>query len=311
MDSIELGKSTHSSMRNHENEYVSEHLGSGLSDGAHVSVDLKLASSYLPGIFSICKVVVLLASMNIMQKLGIHMEQAIVVCASCIYLDRCLSIRYIMDTGGCSLCVLVSIGVNASRVSLRGEPGIASITCSVIWAVVSVLILHDMHRPVMRYVQIPGVVHVVTSGFCVAYAFMALDLENDAIAYTRAVAFSVLCVLWVYTLSLGELRETFNGSFSGCVDRFSMVLVADIYVTSIYVFVAIVCIVWQHRSNLLQQHQTPPSAGVVVTSDLVWGSSVPKNSVYAVSDNGSTDDVDVHTAFRLAQENARKGNHSR
>jgi hypothetical protein len=301
----------HSNMRNYDSEYVSEQVVSGLATGSRVSVDLTLASTYLPGIFAICKVVVLLASMNIMQKLGIHMEQAIFVCAACLYLDRCLSIRYIMDTGACSLCVLVSIGLNASRVSLGGEPGVVSMVSSVVWTVVSVLILYDIHRPVMRYVQIPGVVHLVTSCFCVAYAFIDLDLEIDGIAYTRAVAFTVLCVLWVYTLSLSELRETFNDSFSGCVDRFAMVLVADIYVVSGYVLIAIVSIVWQHRTNLLQKHQTVPAVGMVVGSDLVWGSSVQKNPAYVSSDNGSSDDVDVHAAFRLAQENARKGNHSR
>ena len=279
----------------------SDNVVSGLTDEKHVSIDLRLASSYIPGILSICKVVVLLASMNIMQKLGVHLEQAIVVCAACLYLDRCLSIRYIMDTGACSLCVLISIGVNASRISLGGELGLGSVVCALIWAVVSALILYEAHRAVMRYVQIPGIVHFVTSCFCVTYGFMSLDLEPDAIACTRAISFAVLCVLWVYTLSLGELRETFNDAFSSCVDRFAIVLVADIYVVSGYVIFAIGFIAWQHKWNSSQQHAPP--AGVVVSSDVVWGLHGERQQ--------TDEDVDVHAAFRLAQKNARKGNHSR
>jgi hypothetical protein len=308
MDSVEHVISSHSIMRNHDIEYAADTVGSYVPDIPHVSVDLRLASSYLPGIFSVCKVVVLLASMNIMQKLGIHLEQAIVVCAACLYLDRCLSIRYIMDTGACSLCVLISLGVNASRISLSGQPGIASIIFALVWAIVSMMILYDMHRPVMRYVQVPGIVHVVTSGFCVACGFMVLDLEIDAIAYTRAISFAILCVLWVYTLSLNDLRVTFSDSFSGCVDRFAMVLVSDIYVTSVYVLVAIISIAWQHRSNTLQQQQQTPPVGVVVCADMNWGTPGPKNSS---ADNSVSDEADVHIAFRLAQENARKGVHSR
>ena len=130
---------------------------------------------------------------------------------------------------------------------------------------------------------------------------MSLDLEPDAIACTRAISFAVLCVLWVYTLSLGELRETFNDAFSSCVDRFAIVLVADIYVVSGYVIFAIGFIAWQHKWNSSQQHAPP--VGVVVSSDVIWGVHGERQQ--------TDEDVDVHAAFRLAQENARKGNHSR
>jgi hypothetical protein len=329
MDSVENVIPSRSVMRNNDIDFMSDKYGCekygcekygsekyGSENGGYVSdhnvgvsVDLRLASSYLPGIFSVCKVVMLLAALNIMQKLGVRMEQAIIVCAACLYLDRCLSIRYIMDTGACSLCVLISVGVNSSRVSLDGEPGVGSVICALVWAAVSVLILYDVHRPLIRYTQTPGIVHVLTSSFCVLYGFLTLDLEIDAIAYTRAIAFAVLCVVWVYTLSLGGLRETFNDSFSSCVDRFAMVLVADIYVTSGYVLFAIVSIGWQYRSSLLQQ-QTSPPVGVVMT-ETVWGSSGLKNSASMCDDIAKPDDIDVHTAFRLAQENARKGVHAR
>ena len=87
----------------------SDNVVSGLTDEKHVSIDLRLASSYIPGILSICKVVVLLASMNIMQKLGVHLEQAIVVCAACgVFIDRVrgapFSHAVCTDTGDSSFC---------------------------------------------------------------------------------------------------------------------------------------------------------------------------------------------------------------
>jgi hypothetical protein len=273
------------------------------------SVDLRLASSYLPGIFSVCKVVMLLAALNIMQKLGISMEQGIIVCAACLYIDRCVSVRYIMDTGACSLCVLISIAVNASRISLDGQPGMASIVCAVTWAAISLCILHEFHRPVIRFVQVPGIIHIVTSSLCVLYGFMPHDLEVDAIAYSRAVVFAVLCVLWVYTLSLGEVRDKFTYSFSGCVDRFALVLVADFYVVTVFSFIAIAAIGWQCKATFWKNQLAP--TGVLVGPEPVWAASGHKLSNSSSEDVGIIDDQEVHTAFRLAQENARKGSHAR
>jgi len=50
---------------------------------------------------------------------------------------------------------------------------------------------------------------------------------------------------------------------------------------------------------------------VVVVSERVWGSSGLKNTASTCDDSAKSDDIDVHMAFRLAQENARKGVHTR
>ena len=73
------------------------------------SIDMSLASSYLPALLSLLKTVMLLAALTIMQKLGMDIDQAVIVCGACVYLDRCLCIYYIMDTNASALCVLLSV----------------------------------------------------------------------------------------------------------------------------------------------------------------------------------------------------------
>ena len=90
-------------------------------------VDMSLASSYLPGIYAMLKVLVLLSMLSIMQKIGMHIDQAIIVCTACLYIDRCISLRYILDTGACALCALISVCVNASRIGIEGEPGLVNL----------------------------------------------------------------------------------------------------------------------------------------------------------------------------------------
>ena len=285
-------------------------------------VDLSLASSYLPGIYAMLKVLVLLSALNIMQKLGMHMDQAIIVCASCLYIDRCTSVWYILDTGACALCVLISVCVNASRISIGGEPGLVNMSLSLCWILVSTLVLCDVHRSFAKNVQIHGMINVITSSFCAVHGFLCLDSEVDAIAYMRAVVFTILTVLWIYTLNLRDRRDLSHESFSGCVDRFAVVLVADIYVCGSYAVMACIIIAWRHHTPNLCEHPQAPEI-VCEQPTMVWPAErrdSPASSWTAerrvvstaapVSENDPME-MDVQTAFRLAQANSKKGVHAR
>lgn len=285
-----------------------------------VVVDLSLASSYLPGIYAMMKVLVLLSALNIMQKLGMHMDQAIIVCAACLYIDRCTSICYILDTGAYALCVLISVCVNASRIGIDGDPGIVNMSISFCWVLVSTLILCDSHRFLMRKVQVPGVINFITSSFCAVHGFLCLDVEVDMVAYSRAVVFTILSVLWIYTLNLRERRDICNDSFSSCVDRFAVVLVADVYVCGAYAILACMVIAWRHQKSGVCTH-VPVGEVVCETPATAWperrDSTTPPWTVErrvvstAVVSEVDPADMDVHVAFRLAQANARKGVHAR
>jgi hypothetical protein len=314
------------------------------------AVDLSLASSYLPGIYTMLKVLVLLSALNIMQKLGMHIDQALIVCAACLYVDRCTSVCYILDTGGCALCVIVSVCVNASRIGLDGEVGVVNLAVSISWVVVSVLILCDSHRSLPGFVQIPGMVHLFTSSFCAIHGFLCIDVEIDAIAYLRAVMFTTLSVLWVYMLHLRERRDAHNDSCASCVDRFAVVLVADAYTVGVYALVACIVIVWRYRQSRPPVVEVACSGAAVWDTDEtrevrdsanwgnerrdanVWGAdrrdanaaawnverrdgsgswSTERRAGSIAPEHENADDIDVHVAFRLAQENARKGVHAR
>ena len=286
-------------------------------------VDMSLASSYLPGIFAMLKVLVLLSMLNIMQKLGMHIDQAIIVCAACIYIDKCTSLRYILDTSACALCVLISVCVNASRIGIIGEPGIVNISVSIAWVVVSILILCDAHQPIMRNIQITGIIHLLTSSFCVVHGFLAMDIEIDAVTYLRGVCFTILSVLWIYTLNLRERRANCNDSFSSCVDRFAVVLVADVYVSSVYMIFACLVVVWRYRLSFVSpvnvsSVQAPPDEVVCDVGNVrgadrrAWyGGDMRLDAPPEIEYPYPSEEMDVHVAFRLAQENARKGIHSR
>ena len=283
-------------------------------------VDMSLASSYLPGIFAMLKVFVLFSMLNVMQKLGMHIDQAIIVCAACLYIDRCISLRYILDTSSCALCVLISVCVNASRIGVEGEPGVVNISVSIAWAVVSTLIMCDAHQSLLRTVQITGIVHLLTSSFCAVHGFLAVDVEIDAVAYLRGVCFTALSILWIYTLNLRERRANGNDSFSSCVDRFALVLVADAYVSGVYVLISFILVMWRYRVAYMPTHV---AAGHSQSGDVVCEVAPMRSAERRVWHGGDTrvdttqqefdypEEMDVHVAFRLAQENSRKGNYAR
>lgn len=288
-----------------------------------VAVDLSLASSYLPGIYAMLKVLVFLSALNIMQKLGMHMDQALIVCAACLYIDRCTSICYIMDTSSCALCVLVSVCVNASRIGIDGEPGIVNMSISFCWFIVSILILCDVHRSLMRRnSQMSGIVNFITSSFCAIHGFLCLDVEVDLIAYMRAVVFTTLTVLWIYTVKLRQRHDMYD-SFSNCVDRFAVVLVADVYVGGAYAILACLVIAWRYQKSNTHTH-VPLAEVACEPAAVVW--PVERRDIVSttwtaerrgISNNTPTPpdtdpvEMDVHVAFRLAQANARKGVHAR
>ena len=286
-------------------------------------IDLSLATSYLPGIYSLLKVFILLSSLHLLEKLDVRTDQAVIVCIAFLYVDRCVSIRHILDTGACAVCVLISICVNASRTEIRGETGTVNLVISIAWACVSTIILLDYHQRLLRYVSVPGIVHIVSSVFCVVHGFLAMDLEMDAVKYTRGMTFGACCILWIYTLNLTDLRTSRHDSFSSCVDRFAVVLVADQYICVGYVGCALVTIAWKHRSAQTPSVQIAEvqasDHGLIERGELHKGGF--RNGGEAVGRNTGTADVeypypeseemDVHMAFRMAQENARKGNHAR
>jgi hypothetical protein len=183
-------------------------------------------------------------------------------------------------------------------------------------------ILFDFHQGLLRYVSIPGIVHIVSSVFCVMHGFLAMEIEIDAVKYTRGVTFCALCVLSIYTLNINDLRASRHDSFSSCVDRFAVVLVADQYVCAVYVAIALIMLAWRHRSSQTPSVQVADMAAVD-HSFVERGSLVERGEGGGFRNNtyGTTADVeypypeseemDVHVAFRMAQENALKGNHAR
>ena len=78
-------------------------------------IDLSLAASYLPGIYALLKV--LLVTLHLLDTLNVGKDQEVIVSVACLYVDKCFSIRYILDTGACAVCVLLSLCVNTSRIN--------------------------------------------------------------------------------------------------------------------------------------------------------------------------------------------------
>ena len=117
---------------------------------------------------------------------------------------------------------------------------------SIAWACVSMTILFDFHQGLLRHVSIPGIVHIVKSVFFVIHGFLAMELEIDAVKYTRGMTSSALCVLSIYTLNINDLRASRHDSFSSCVDRFAVV---DQYVSAVYVAIALIMLDGRHRSS--------------------------------------------------------------
>jgi hypothetical protein len=217
----------------------------------HNGIDLALASSYAPACLCIVKVVALLATHSILSYIGVESINVFFMILAVMYIDRCMYDVYIIDSNACALCVLTAVACNVFRSeneTLLDEIPHASVI-GIFWGVYALIITIGVPWGVWKLRN--DVIQLIpTTLFFVLHTFTHMQHFSDLDAWCRGVAFLLVCVVWVYTLNIEELRKARGKSLLPCVVRFSPVLFIHIPVACLFFLSTVVAITWKLHKTL-------------------------------------------------------------
>ena len=305
------------------------------SDNSNTAVDMNLASSYIPALKAIIKVLFLLTALTTMQKLGMPINQSIITCTACLYVDRNLSKKFILDTNACAFCTLIAVTVNATRVGLDLDTTIANYVVSALWCLCACFFVCEMHRSFQSTLPVFELNVLFTSIFCGMHGFLSMTAESDMFLYIRAMLFTFFTICWVYTERLHQIRDKHHFSFSPCLDRFVLILLVEWYAVLAYSCVVLCLLIWRQSKWLDKQRDTTdievqslePHRLITMPSELSYTTPFVNEIVFkktphdalikslpgvirpTIEKVGEEEEIDVLTAFLMAKENARKGSH--
>lgn len=298
-------------------------------------VDMNLASSYIPALTAIIKVLLLLAILTAMQKLGMPIHQSITSCAVCLYIDRNLTNHFIVDTNACAVCTLISVAVNATRVGLEIDTTIVNYVVSALWCFCACFFICDLHRSFERTLPVFEINMLFTSFFCGLHGFLSMTTEGDMFLYIRALLFTTFTVCWVYTERMHQVRDKQHFSFSPCLDRFGLILLMDWYAVIAFSVLVVCLLLWRQSKWIESRHNLTDEEFLNQSPYITRINSVelPYSEPFSIDNSfkklpheiggkknigtgrpilekvAEDEEIDVLAAFMLAKENTRKGSH--
>jgi hypothetical protein len=291
-------------------------------------IDMKLASSYIPALTSVVKVLLLLIVLTTLQKLGMPISQSIITAAVCLYVDRNLSLYVIMDTNACALYTLITITINATRVELELDTALTNYVVSVLWSMCSCCFICEVHRSFIP--PIAQMSMLVTAFFCGVHTFLSMPIEGDFSLYMRAILFTVFTVGWVYSERIHNIHAKPCALFTPCLDRFGLLLLIEWHTVLVFSGVVLFMLLWRqsrqqtsrcekfdeeftlhypHKNNTvylgLSNSQGCPNEVVCKKTSPEILTPFPTGASRADVTDG--EELDVYSAFLIAKENSRKG----
>lgn len=181
-------------------------------------IDLTLAVNFIPAVVCLSKSALISFSLCLLDP-GEHLG-GFVIFVLMLNIDRAVSSARIFDENAVQCCILASWVINFLR-SLVDSPKIAAPIATFLWLIFSYCLVVEPRRVQYFFVMygqgsggvykrvLPG---LITSVFVMVMAFTHADQESSAVKSARSIGFSILCVAWVYVVSVWRPRTKFNGS---------------------------------------------------------------------------------------------------
>ena len=208
-----------------------------VDNSAQTTVDLTLATTYVPGVRALVETLVLLTVVQIFLAADVASHsQVVTVAAAVLYTVRSLWHSDIVDASGCAVVVLVALTVNTWRVELEDGQILVHHSVDLVWMLVSLaILLHDVLPIPLLHAQV-WMHTIVTAVFIAMHAFMALAFEDNFTQYLRSAGFVLLSVFWTYT---SYLKMT-PGSVTlhECLHRFVLMLLAEWYIALLFLILS-------------------------------------------------------------------------
>lgn len=261
-------------------------------------VDLTLAVNYVPACVCLCKALVLMLVISLIQP-GDEVRGGYIPLAAMLYLDRLVMRNIIFDSNAILLALyFANVHATVRAISLRQAYALFVAGLHLCWAGMCVTLLADPGKvrwPWEKRLQASKIVPVVFMlVVVVATAYVHAPLESGGLRACRALAFTLLAFAWIYLVGIHTPHGIEYLKETSCqfVARLAPVLYSPLWLAAAFVPAALGALAWYNSRSGSVQYQEVLAQVVVATA--------PDPSAQETTAPAS-EDAELHELFRLAK----------
>ena len=272
-----------------------------------MQVDLSLAINYLPACTCLSKMVGFMTLMILIHP-GVEIEFYPII-AFILYMDRLVSHNIIFDSNSILLAVFFS---NAHQLVRSMAPvanwGFPVFVLHIMWVGLCTILIVEppfivrwMERKSKWYTLIPSLVMVVVLSFL---TFIKDDIDSPLIKFCRAIAFNLLCLIWIYLIGVNNTHsiEYLKDTSAQFISRMAPVLYSPIWISGVFCMASILALVYQYinltKNVPVYQSYTKPDPIHSPTQEIVGGNK---------NDTMDAESGEVYELFKMAKQGGRLG----
>lgn len=236
------------------------------------SIDLTLAVNYLPAVEVTLKVAFISSCLALLSSTEVFGGFSIMVLM--LSIDRSLSNIWILDGNALQFAVLLSWFVNYLRTAAMA-PGFVMPMATWLWCVFAFSLVAEP-KSVQEFFVLYGsgsggrirqIMPALGSSFFVGlFTFLPGPIESGVARIMRSLAFTLLCVLWVYVVNVWRARPRQQAggmcvfTCHAIIARFCPVLYTQWLVAVLFSVACVVAIAWHYlKLHVVAVAVQPPS----------------------------------------------------
>jgi hypothetical protein len=275
-------------------------------------VDLALAVNYVPACVCLCKALILILALSMIQS-GEEIRGGYIPIAAMLYLDRAVIRNMIFDANAILLAIYFANVHAAVRVtSQRQAYPILVAGLHLCWTGMCLTLLAEPGRVrwiLEKRVQASKIVPVclmllVLTGTSYVHA----PLESGPVRACRALAFTLLAFAWIYLVGIHSPHgiEYLKETSSMFVTRLAPVLYSPLWLAVLFMPAAVGALVWQFSSLATTgRHSSLPSAGCPTNEEPVQVVVVAAAKEEAPASTPDDTADQLQELFRMAKQQGR------
>ena len=226
-------------------------------------VDLALAVNYVPACFCLCKVLVLMLALSLIQP-GEEIRTGYIPLAAVLYMDRLVMRNMIFDANAILLALyFANVHAAVRATSPRQAYSILLWGLHLCWVGMCLTLLANPAKVRWLFekrVQASKLVPVAFMLFVlVGTAHVHTPLESGPVRSCRALAFTLLAFAWIYLVGIHSPQGLEYLKETSCqfVTRLAPVLYSPLGIAAVFPVAAIAALVWQFSRHSQQPAEAP------------------------------------------------------
>jgi len=257
-----------------------------------MQVDLSLAINYIPACTCLAKMVIFMTCV-----IPIHQGEEIGVfsiLSFILYMDRLVCHNIIFDSNSILLAVFFSnVHQLVRSVAPTSNVIFPIILLHIIWCGFCIMLLVEppllsrwIDRKGRAYTLIPPLIMVLV---LTCLTFVREDTEIALIKFCRAIAFSLLCLIWIYLVGVNNTHsiEYLKDTSSQFISRMAPVLYSPIWISGIFCISSVMALLYQYiKFTKKIPVQEYPQQEICISTN---------------QDHADTESGDVYELFKMAK----------